>query len=87
MKLKEPFPIKIYWVKSSRRHPDTGEVLCRWEVELESDGSLHCNCPAGSFSRECRHKAEVRKFIQKNEPEKNLKPMPKKRTKRENNLV
>ncbi len=69
MKLKLPFPIKVYRVKSSRRNPDTGEILCRWAVELESDGSLYCNCPAGSFSRDCRHKNKVRKFIQEYEPE------------------
>ena len=84
MKIKLPFPVKRYRVASSRKNPDTGEVLCYWIVELESDGSLYCNCPAGSHSRECRHKTNVREFIQEYEPERKLKPIKTKKRARDN---
>lgn len=81
MKIKLSIPIKNYRVASSRRNPDTGEILCYWTITLENDGSLYCNCPAGSFRQECRHKTRVRKFIQRYEPEKILKPPKKNRNK------
>lgn len=67
MKLKLSHLVKKYKVASSRRHPDTGEILCYWTVELESDGSLYCNCPAGSFKKKkCRHIQIVEKHLQCN---------------------
>ena len=60
MKIKLEYPIEIFKVRSTSE-PDTFH-----EVLLYSDGSLSCDCIAGTFSKECRHKIKVRKFIDKN---------------------
>jgi len=65
MKIKLAVPIKKFKVPSKRKNPDTGEVLCYWIVELLSNGKLDCNCPAGSFRRNCRHKQIIKKYLQK----------------------
>ena len=75
MKVKLPIPIKIYRVMSSQKHPDTGEPLCRYRVELYSDGKLYCDCVAGRMNKRCRHKIIAYEFIQKYEPDKKLKPI------------
>ena len=75
MKIKLAIPIKVYRVKSSQKHPDIGESLCLYRVELYSDGNLHCDCPAGRMKRVCKHKMKVYEFIRKNEPDKNLNPI------------
>ena len=72
MKIKLPqkyIPVKIYKVVS-RSEPGLyhSVVLC-------ADGSLYCNCIAGSYKKMCFHQIRVREHIQKNEPEKNLKPI------------
>lgn len=75
MKLKIAYPIKVYLVKSSHRHPDTGEFVW-YRVELYSDGKLYDNCLAGQMmNKMCKHKIKAYNYVQKYEPEKYLKPI------------
>lgn len=74
MKLKIAYPVKVYLVRSSHRHPDTGKFEY-YRVELYSDGKLYDNCLAGQTNQMCKHKIKAFKFIQKYEPEKILKPL------------
>ena len=59
MKIKLKYPIEVFKVRS------TSEPNTFHEVLLYSDGSLNCDCIAGSFSKECKHKIKVHKFIDK----------------------
>jgi len=63
MKLRNvEIPIKKYRVASSRVHPDTGETLCYYIVEVYSDGKIICDCPA--IKKHCRHYKIVEKYLQ-----------------------
>ena len=59
---KRYIPVKIYKVMS-RREPGLYH-----SVVLYADGSIDCNCVAGSYNRMCSHQIKVRKHIQKDEP-------------------
>jgi len=60
MKIKLEYPVRIFRVRS------TSEPDLFHEVVLYSDGSFSCDCQAGLFNRECKHKIKVRKFLNKN---------------------
>lgn len=48
------------------RVPSKSEKGVNRRVELTNKGRLFCDCPAGSFNRNCRHKKAVIKHIEKN---------------------
>ena len=73
MKIKLPIVVKTYRVASHRLDPDLGKPIQTYRVDLYSDGKLECDCIAGQMRHLCRHKIITYKFIQKHEPERELK--------------
>ena len=58
MNLLEIFPDLITLEKwNVRSSKDPGKLYL---VEKLSDNSLQCDCPAGMFKRDCRHKRLIR---------------------------
>jgi hypothetical protein len=57
MKLKVPYPKRRFKIPS-KSEPGHFHI-----VELWSDGSLECDCVAGSYKRECRHKKFIKEHL------------------------
>ena len=60
---KHYIPVKSYRV-ISKSEPDFWHTII-----LYADGSMDCDCIAGSYNKMCSHQIRVREHIKKNEPE------------------
>ena len=47
---------------------DDDEPKARYTLQEKKGGVLVCDCPAGSFSRKCKHKGFVQRFRDAGEP-------------------
>jgi len=57
MEITLPYPIKAYLI------PSKSEPGRSHRVTLWSDDKLACDCIAGGFKKNCKHKEKVRKHI------------------------
>ena len=61
VKISEVYPELILVKKWNVRSSSDPSRL--YLVEKMADGSLRCDCPAGLFNRECRHKSLIREKL------------------------